>query len=256
MSARTRTLPPPTVANPDRTLHRNAVVWFAAFFVFALWAFWPSYFSRLSDQPEVRFHTHGIAMTLWCVMLVTEAYLIRTKQHAIHRKIGNASYVLAPLLIAATINLIHYRMKGGGTLPDIGLFQLALMVNAAVAFVAIYGLAIYHRREPLLHGRYMVCTVFPLFTPVTDRLIYAHWPSLISLVPSLNGVPLVQIFGFALADLLLVGLVVWDWRAKRRVNAFAIALFIIAIYHASVLTLYRFEFWRTLADWFRGLSLS
>jgi hypothetical protein len=256
MTTTRRAHTPSAIANPDRTLHRNAVVWFAAFSVFALWAFWPSYYSRLGDAMEPRFHTHGIVMTSWCVMLIAAAYLIRTKQRALHRTIGYASYALAPLVVIATINLIHFRMKGGGTLPDIGLFQLALMVNAAVAFALIYGLAMLYRRQPLLHARYMVCTVFPLFTPVTDRLIYAHWPSLTSLVPTLSGVPLVQILGFALADALLVGLVVWDWLARRRVSAFAVSLGIIAAYHASVLTFYRFDFWRTFADWFRGLSLS
>jgi hypothetical protein len=181
---------------------------------------------------------------------------MRTKQRTLHRKIGYGSYVLAPLVVAATIELIHFRMKGGGTLPDIGLFQLALMANAAVAFAVIYSLAMLYRREPLVHARYMVCTVFPLFTPVTDRLIYAHWPSLTSLVPTVSSVPLVQIFGFALADALLVALAAWDWRAKRRVHAFAVALGIMTTYHASVLSLYRFEFWRTFADWFRGLPLS
>jgi hypothetical protein len=254
--ARTRTPAPATIANPDKVLHRNALLWFAGFFLFALWAFWPSYFSRISEQTEPRFHTHGVAMTLWCVMLITQAYLIRTSQRALHRAVGYASYVLAPLVVAATINLIHYRMKGGGTLPDIGLYQLALMVNGAVAFVVLYGLAMISRHDPARHARYMVCTVFPLFTPVTDRLIYAHWPSLTSLVPALNNVPLVQIVGFALADLLLVAFVVWDWRARRRAYAFAIAFGVIATYHASVLSLYRFEFWRTFADWFRGLPLS
>jgi len=71
----------------------------------------------------------------------------------------------------------------GGTLPDIAFFQFALMLNAIAAFVVLYGLAIYYRRQPLQHARYMGCTVFPLFTPITDRLIYAHWPSLTSLVP-------------------------------------------------------------------------
>jgi hypothetical protein len=254
--ARKRAPGPAVNANPDRAFHRHAFIWFTAFFVFALWAFWPSYYSRLSEQSDFRFHTHGIVMTLWCVMLIAQAYLIRTNQRALHRTIGYASYVLAPLVVIATINLIHFRMKGGGTLPDIGLFQFALMVNAAVTFLLLYILAMVFRRDPARHARYMVCTVFPLFTPVTDRLIYAHGPSLTSLVPTLSGVPLVQILGFALADALLVSLVVWDWRAKRRVNAFAIALGVVATHHVSVLTLYRFEFWRTFADWFRGLPLS
>ena len=254
--ARNRATGPAMVASPDRALHSNAVVWFAAFFAFALWAFWPSYYSRLSEQSDFRFHSHGIVMTLWCVMLITEAYLMRTKQRTLHRKVGYASYVLAPLVVIATINLIHFRMKGGGTLPEIGLFQIALMVNAAVAFAVIYALAMLYRREPLVHARYMVCTVFPLFTPVTDRLISAHWPSLTSLVPTINNVPLVQIIGFALADVLLLALIAWDWHSKRRVHTFAVAFGIIATYHASVLTFYRFEFWRTFGDWFRGLPLS
>lgn len=195
-------------------------------------------------------------MTAWCLLLISSAYLIRTNRRAAHRKLGTLSYVLAPLVVAATINLIHYRMKGGGTLPDIGLYQMALMVNGAAAFAALYALAIATRRNTALHARYMVCTVFPLFTPATDRWIYAHWPSLTALVPSIGGVPLVQIYGFALADVLLVALIVWDWRAKRLVSAFPVALGVIALYHASVLTLYRFDFWRTFADWFRGLPLS
>jgi len=240
----------------DTTLHRYAVVWFASFLFFAIWAFWPSYFSRVSEQTELRLHLHGIALTLWCMMLIAQAYLIRTKRRALHRKIGALSYALVPIVVATTINLIHYRMKGGGTLPEIGLYQIALMVNAVIAFLLIYCLAIVYRKQPELHARYMVCTVFPLFTPVTDRWISANWPALLSLVPSLNGVPIVQVLGFALADLLLVGLIVWDLRAKRRVHTFAIALGIIATYHASVLSLYRFEFWRTFSDWFRGLPLS
>jgi len=242
--------------NPDRVLHKNAVLWFAAFFVFALWAFWPSYYSRIGETTEPRFHTHGLAMTAWCLLLISSAYLIRTNRRAAHRKLGTLSYVLAPLVVAATVNLIHYRMKGGGTLPDIGLYQMALMVNGALAFAALYALAMLTRRTTALHARFMVCTVFPLFTPATDRWIYAHWPALTTLVPAIGGVPLVQIYGFALADALLIALIVWDWRAKRLVSAFPTALGVLALYHASVLTLYRFDFWRAFADWFRGLPLS
>ncbi len=232
------------------------MTWFAAFFVFALWAFWPSYYSRASEVSEWRVHAHGVVMTLWCVMLIAQAAYIRGANVRTHRRLGVASYVLAPLVLAATIELVHYRLAGGGTLPDIGLYQVALMVNGAVAFAVLYGLAIVFRRDHAAHGRFMLCTVFPLFTPATDRWISRNWPSLISLVPSLNGVPLVQILGFALADVLLIALVIWDWRGRRRIGAFAVSLAVIAAYHASVLTFYRFEFWRTFSDWFRGLPIS
>ena len=149
----------------------------------------------------------------------------------------------------------HFRTRGGSQ-PDIALYQLALMVNAVVALVVLYGLAIVYRREPAVHGRFMLCTVFPLFTPITDRLIYANWPSLTQMVPTLDRVPLVQIWGFAFADVLLVALLARDWRGKRRVNAFAIALAVVVAFQASVLTFYRFDFWRSFAAFFLRLPLS
>jgi hypothetical protein len=225
------------------------VWWFSGFFLFAFWAFWPSYFSHPLAQPEVRLHTHGIAMTLWCVMLISQAYLIRKGLKQTHRLVGKLSYALAPFIALATINLVHFRMKGA-PLSNLTLYFMTLMLNAVVVFIAFYGLAMYHRHRPALHARYMICTAFPLFTPVTDRLIFNHFPSLIPLVPVLDGNPLVQIAGFLLADVLLLVLTIWDWRANKRKDVFAIALGSMVLYHVSVLTLYRVSLWKDFAEWF------
>ncbi|MBK6479512.1 MAG: hypothetical protein IPF93_14950 [Saprospiraceae bacterium] len=60
----------------------------------------------------------------------------------------------------------------------------------------LFALAIYHRKHPGLHARYMVSTIFPLFTPVTDRLIHHHFKPILALVPKLEGIPLVPTAGF------------------------------------------------------------
>jgi uncharacterized membrane protein len=242
---------------PDKVLHQQAVWWFAAFFLFALWAFWPSYFSHPLTQPEIRLHTHGIAMTLWCVMLISQAYLIRKGLKQTHRLVGKASYALVPFIAIATANLVHFRMKGqAGNFSNLSLYFIALMLNAVVAFVALYGLAMYHRRRPPLHARFMVCTAFPLFTPVTDRLIFNHFPSLVKLAPVLDGSPMVQVLGFLLTDALLLALTLWDWRANRRKDVFPIALGVLVLYHISVLAFYRMDWWRAFSEWFVGLPLS
>src|SRR5262249_40053368 len=157
-------------------VERNSVFWFAGFTLFALLAFWPSYFSRPLEQPHWRLHTHGIAMTLWCALLITQAYLIRTGRKNLHRSIGKLSYVLAPFIVLATINLVHFTLRDSLTGP-VSLYFLTLMLNAVLAFAVLFGLAIYHRRDAALHARFMVCTIFPLFTPVTDRLIFVHAPN-------------------------------------------------------------------------------
>lgn len=242
----------------DLFLYKKAFWVFIAFFIFALWAFWPGYFSPVLGQEvvEPRYHTHGLAMTVWCVMLITQAYLIRINKRPLHKIIGRFSYVLMPFILLATFNLVHHLMIGTTEWRNIQLFNLALMVNAAVILAILYGLAIYHRKNPLLHARYMVCTIFPLFTPVTDRLIHHHFRSIIPMMPTIDAVPIVPLFGFIAADILLILLALWDWKAHRRKDAFIVSLVLLILYHISTVTFYRFEWWGRFGDWFVSLPLS
>jgi hypothetical protein len=245
---------------PDGVLYRNSPRFFVVFLLLTLWAFWPSYFTRLFAQPNVRFHLHGVALTLWCVLLVLQAQLIRTQRRALHKQLGKLSYGLAPAVVAITISFVHYRVAGAvpslERLPSFVLYFLALTVNAVAAFALFYALAIYYRRDSQRHARFMLCTVFPLFTPVTDRLIGAHVPSLVALVPRVDGSPIVPVVGFVLADLILVALALWDWRANKRADVFPIALGAMLIYHVSVLTLHRVPAWHAFCAWFLSLPLS
>ena len=244
----------------EAVLYRTSARFFALFLVCLVVAFWPSYFARLFEQPSWRFHLHGVALTLWAVMLVAQAQLIRTGRRALHRRVGKASFVLAPAVVAITTSFVHYRVAGAvpnlERVPSFVAYFLALTLNSLVAFAVFYGLAIYYRRDATRHARWMIATAFPLFTPITDRLIGAHGPALAALAPRIDGSPILPVFGFALADTLLLGLVVWDWRANRRVDVFATALLVLALYHASVLTLYRVPAWRAFCGGFLGLPLS
>ena len=47
----------------------------------------------------------------------------------------------------------------------------------------------------------------------------------------------------------------WDWRANKR-RVFPMALGVLVLYHASVLTFYQFGFWRAFGEWFMTLPLS
>jgi hypothetical protein len=123
-------------------------------------------------------------------------------------------------------------------------------------FVILFALAVYFRRDRAMHSRYMLCTIFPLFTPITDRLIGAHMPSVVGLVPRIDGAPILPTVGFLLADMMLVALMIWDWRVNRRANVFPVALGLLVAYHVSVLTFYRLPMWEAFGEWFVGLPLS
>jgi uncharacterized membrane protein len=257
-SRRTRGAKPPAalsappVRNTTALLHRHSPWIFLVFAAAVLAAFWPSYFSRLTEQRTFHAHTHGLAMTLWCALLIAQGWLMRRGNRALHRQLGALSYVLVPVVAVATLAFVHFRVQGQ-PLGSVQLYSLALMVNAVVAFVAIYALAMYHRRVPATHARYMICTIFPLFTPVTDRIIGRHIPAIVPMVPRIDGAPIVPVAGFLLADAILLALWAWDWRSGRRSNAFPIALGILLLYHVSVMTFHRLPAWRAFGEWFAGL---
>jgi hypothetical protein len=242
--------------NQHQFLYRNTVFYFIIFFAFALWGFWGSYYSRLTDQPTYHNHLHGLLMTLWCLMLIAQAYLIRNNKRKLHRIIGKGSYLLVVLLTISTLRLIHFRLSPAkDALPDIVLSNFALMFNATIVFVIIYCLAIYFRKDALTHARFMLCTIFPLFTPITDRIIYGNFRWLVQYAPTIDRYPIVPVFGFAFANVILIALSIWDWRKNKRL-IFPVVLGILLFYHISVLSFHNLIVWKNLTKWFLSLPLS
>ena len=231
-------------------------VWlFAGFTMAMLVAFWPSYFSRLADQPSVHHHAHGLAMTAWLGLLIAQASLMRSGSRALHRRLGLLSYLLVPIIVVVTLRFVHYTMRETPELGAYGLFFLALVVMTLVTFVALFALAMLYRRQPAVHARFMVSTLFPLFPPVTDRLIGRFVPSVIDWMPRIGGGEILQVAGFAIADTMLLGLAIWDWRGTRR-RVFPAALAIVIAGQVAILNLHRFGFWQAFGPWFVGLPLS
>jgi hypothetical protein len=237
-------------------LFRHSVWLFAMFALAMLAAFWPSYFSRLTTQASSHAHQHGAAMILWCGLLVAQAWLIRSGRRAAHRALGTVSYALVPLIVLTTVRFIHFRVQSFEAFTPAWLYALALILNTLAAFLLLYGLAIHHRRSPGTHARWMVCTVVPLFPPVTDRLIAFNQPQLVPLFPFIGTDPVLPLFGFALGDGLVAMLAVWDWRVTGRLDVFPGALAILLVCQATILTFHRFGWWAEFADWFRGLPLT
>jgi hypothetical protein len=235
----------------ERTLYQKSYFYFVGFFLFMLVGFWLTYFTKLLDQENYRMHTHGITLILWCLMLITQTYLIRAKRNALHKQTGKFSYVLVPVMLFTTLDLLHYRLSP--SLGTMDYFFVALVVNALIAFVIFYGLAIVYRRTPALHARFMICTAFPMFTPITDRITFIYFPSVVPHLPVIEGNPIAPVIGFAIADALLIGLSIWDWRSHKRWNVFPFALAVLLVYHYSVMNFYRFDFWKSFCVWFAEL---
>lgn len=238
----------------EKSLYQRSYLYFIVFFLFMMWGFWFTYFTKILDQANYRMHLHGAALILWCLLLIIQPLLVRSKKVQLHKKIGKLSYIIVPFLLFSTVDLLKYRLPGSVILSNLENFFIALVLNALVSFLIFYGLAIYHKRKSTIHARYMLCTAFPMFTPITDRIISIHFPSLLRYLPTIDGSkPIVPIIGFALADLLLVGLCIWDWRSHKRWNVFPFALLVLLGYHFSVLNFYKYSFWVKFCEWFSAI---
>lgn len=239
--------------NLEKALYQRSYLSFIVFFLFMLAAFWLTFFTKLFHQDNYRMHAHGITLILWCSMLIVQPYLIRTNRNALHKSIGKYSYLLVPLMVYTTVDLLHYRLHINPTLGTMDFFFVALVLNALVAFLIFYGLAIYHRKKRTIHARYMICTAFPMFTPITDRIIFIYFPSWVGYLPTIEGNPIAPVVGFAIADLIVIGLSIWDLKSHKRWNVFPVAFVVLLLYHYSVLNFYKFDFWKAFSNWFYQL---
>lgn len=240
----------------NKFLYNQSYLLFTGFFILALIAFWPSYYSTLTVVDEPRNHTHGIGMTLWCLLLISQSLLIKFKKYHWHKWAGWGSIALVVYMFFSTINLLHHLLGGATNISNNGRFFVALVTISLLAFLVTYGLAIINRKKPLIHGRYMLATIFPMVTPVSDRIIGRHFPELAQYAPTIDGRPILPGLGFFMVDIILIFFIIWDYKSHKTKFVFLTILAINMVYQYCALNLYKFSFWEDFCSAFALWPLS
>lgn len=217
-----------------RFLFRHSAAVFGVFTVLAFVAFWRNYLAKLDAPHTVALHAHAAAMFAWCGLLIAQGSLIRLKRHTWHAWLGRLSYGLVPAILVSGWFVSMESVAKVAANPVLRDARFALMIHSLIAFAAIFALGMKNRRDPAVHARYMIGTLFPMVTPITDRLIFHHLPSLVPYLPTLEGRPMAYTAGFLLADAILLGLLAADWKNPKTRHAFAVVLGIVLAYQASV----------------------
>jgi len=120
---------------------------------------------------------HGLVMSTWMLLLVVQAGLIQTKNLKTHMRLGWVSLVIALLVILTGI----LAMKGfGPRLLAIGVPAhvlrdgLSLLfwidVFSLVLFPGLIGVAVYYRKNSIVHKRYMLYAAVTLLVPALGRM--------------------------------------------------------------------------------------
>lgn len=219
--------------------------WILVLLGVAVAGFWKPYFSRL-DAAQGMAHVHALAMLAWFGMLVAQPLLIRSRRLAWHRRVGKASYVVVPLIVASALALAqsHLRQAPAEALP-MQQYILFLGVSASILFATVWGLGIRHRHDPALHARYMAGTALTLLDPSLARVMIFWVPA----VPP----PLYQWISFGLVYAVLLLLVFLDRKSRRGRSAFWVLLALFVALHASVLTVPGTMAWQRFAGWYASL---
>ena len=224
--------------------------YFAALLGIAIFAFWPSYFSKLPSGATAYMHAHAVLMVAWMALLITQPLLIHARRNDLHRRLGKVSFVLAPLAVASALLLAHSRFA---PMPAVEFAQAAPNLYLPFAATALFALtctlAIAWRRTPPLHARFMVCTGLTLIDPVVARIIGLRLPPL----PHDWYYPLI---GYGLTDAVLLALVMADQRSQRGRAVFPLMLVVFGLVHLGYFALAPTDAWIQFASWFRALPLT
>jgi len=135
--------------------------------------FWPSYFA-LGTQVPWQFHAHGIAASLWVLMVTAQSWTAQRKgQLPLHRAVGTASLFLFPFLIAGLAAIITRQAQNWVEGEPLHLlygpgFMAGTMV-AMAAYVTVYYRALKYRRKVWVHAGYMLSTPLILFESPFSR---------------------------------------------------------------------------------------
>ena len=235
--------PRPTTSPVTPVIFRRSALYLALLLPFIVVGFWPTYFSRVPLETSIRVHVHGVAMSLWYVLLVSQAYLIRKNRRPLHRKLGRLSYALVPVIALSTLAMAHHRLQVSGLTPET-LFFFYVQLSLLVFFLLSYGLAIANKARPLVHARYMICTALALIDPIFGRILYN----------SLGiNFPLLEVLTYSMAGAIFLWLAVWDSWRKPASRVFAGMLGAFLAINAPVFFVYGSTEWHAFAAWFRGL---
>ena len=176
-------------------------------------------FFNTPDLPGRIVHLHGIVMTAWVLLFITQVSLVATRRTRVHQRLGIAGGVLAALVVIVGILTALFAAARGATPGPPALAFLVVPLCDMLVFSVLIGLALYFRRKLQVHKRLMLLAAINLLTPAIARIPLSFIT---------NGGPL-SFFG--LTELVLLAFVAYDTVKHRRLHPVFLwgSIFIIAM---------------------------
>src|ERR1043165_7791917 len=98
------------------------------------------------DLPGRIVHLHGIVMTAWVLLFITQVSLVATRRTRVHQQLGIAGGVLAALVVVVGVLTALYAAARGASAGPPALSFLIIPLGDMLIFSILIGLALYYRR--------------------------------------------------------------------------------------------------------------
>lgn len=187
-------------------------------------------------------HFHGIMLMSWFAMLIIQPFLIKFGKNKIHRTLGKAGYVLAPLVcysIFLVTKMVYHREIAIRPESSV-LAQLSLDIPTIFIFGLFFTLAMVNRHKSDVHMRYMIGTSLLMIGPGLGRTLIIFggipFPVTVSIV-------------YYISEIIAVLFLLNDLRKGANIKPLLTIVTVLVINHL----LWAFQeaaFWQKIAKWF------
>ena len=196
-------------------------VFMAAAVVVAVFVgFAPTFYLRgsfVQTRPmSVLLHVHGIVFSAWVTLFLAQSLLIARGSRRLHQRLGwlGAMLAAAMVILVLSANVEELRRVNGFPPPPLA---LSLSLFDITAFALLVGSAIYLRKRPDWHKRFMMSATIVLLGAPMFRLA----ANLIGR----TDMDRVSMVGTVLVDAFFVPCFIYDLVTRRRIHpAFVIGL--------------------------------
>lgn len=246
------------------SIYPNFGYWMMLFILAAFGGFYHSYFSVFLEPHPSFIHFHFIFMAVWMGIVIAQPLLIRYQKLAHHRKIGRVSYLILPLVLlsswqvmrfayARDLAVLNESLASGATDLTreeglIGLASYSALPMVYFIWLAIfYGLAIGFKKNPSIHARFMIAAALTFMGPTVDRMLF----NILNISSIPPGIP-VEYISFALIDIILLFLLINDIRKTRNTIPLYLALGLYVLVQIFYSTLTKTSAWEKLISFSLG----
>jgi hypothetical protein len=191
--------------------------------------------------PSLIVHLHGLTMTAWVALFITQVGLISSKRVRVHQQLGYIGIGLAAVILPIGFVTAARAAKYGSPSTPPGVNQLGFMIVPLVdliMFTIFFAAAIYYRKRPAQHKMLMLLTAINFLPPAIARIPIAPLRALGPL------------WFFGLPTVLILACIGLDrWRYGRFNLVFVAGALLLIVSYVTRLALMNSPGWLRAAGW-------